>query len=93
MMQIVGAAASIYAVYLGGSERIADSQETNMARYFRYLSNFNTGFMRSLQSNPNDTNTQCMDRTKATNLKIVELGDPKSYQAGEVRESEFIEKF
>ena len=93
MIAVAGTVASFYATVLGGSERIGANEETNITRYFRYISNFNTGFMRSLQSNPNDRNTDCMDKTKATNLKIAEVADEKTYTGGEIGEGEFIEKF
>ncbi len=93
MITVVGAAASFYATMMPGSQRIDEGQETNMARYFRYLQNFNTGFMLSLQSNPNDRTTTCQDRTTATNKLIADLADPKQYTGGKIIESEFLEKF
>jgi len=93
MLPVFGAAAALYATVLGGSERVGGtSGETNMERYFRYLQNYNTGFMRSLQSNPDDRKTQCMDKTSATNLKIKDMTDATQYTTGEVNQSEFIEK-
>ena len=93
MISVLGAAASFYATVIPSSQRIDANQETNFARYFRYLQNFNTGFMLSLQSNPNDRNTNCQDRTKATNKLIADLSDPNNYSTGEINESEFFEKF
>ena len=95
MLTVVGAAAAMYATVLGGSERVGGnpSGETNMERYFRYLQSYNTGFMRSLQSNPDDRSTQCMDKTSATNLKIKDMTDATQYTTGEVNQGEFLEKF
>jgi len=94
MITVVGAATAMYATVLGGSERVGGtSGETNMQRYFRYLQNYNTGFMRSLQSNPDDRTTQCMDKTKATNLKINDMTDVNQYSDESVNQGEFLEKF
>ena len=68
-------------------------EESTVERYSRYLQNMNVGAMRSLQSNPDDLDTDCYANTAATNVLINEMFDVTNYTDGEINQAEFLEKF
>lgn len=49
--------------------------------------------MKSLQSNPNDTDTDCYTSTVASNLLINDMFDEEQYKGGAINQEEFTEKF
>ena len=92
MFHLVGAAAYGY-MALTGNERtlVGRSSETNIERYARYLRSFNMGFMRSLQSNPDDLETKCVEKTKQTNVKIEAMFKDANYSTGKINQAEFLQ--
>ena len=54
-------------------------EESTVERYSRYLQNMNVGAMRSLQSNPDDLETDCYANTASTNVLINEMFDVNNY--------------
>ena len=69
------------------------SYESNIDRYVKYLQDLNRGATMSLQSNPNDQDTDCYTATSATNAEIAAMVDASNYVDGEISQNEFTEKF
>ena len=88
----IGSIFSIYAVYFNSAINSMEA-ETTVERYSRYLQNFNTGVMKSLQTNPDDTDTVCAKETVKTNGLLDLMFKGSSYSTNEITQAEFLEKF
>ena len=67
--------------------------ETNLNRYTRYLKEMNRGAMRSFQTDIDDVETECLEKTDLSNADLAAMFDENNYVNGEINQSEFLEKF
>ena len=74
-------------------QRDFEDYESNIVRYTTYIQNLNRGATKSLQSNPNDTTTDCYTSTTETNALIDYMMTETNYVDNEISQSEFQENF
>lgn len=63
-----------------GDPRSFDDYESNITRYSTYVQELNRGATMSLQSNPNDTTTDCYTATTETNALIDFMMRAENYK-------------
>ena len=97
MTAVVGAILGAITVFSSNSRsddiRPLSDYPSNITRYSKYVQGLNRGCTKSLQSNPNDTETDCYIATTATNLLIDDMFNKDNYVGGAISQAEFQEKF
>ena len=97
-MSYILAAALANAVVFLNSQQAYDGQrdfsdyESNVTRYATYLTQLNRGGTKALQSNPNDTTTDCYVATTESNSLLTAMMTDSNYSTGTINQAEFSEK-
>ena len=96
MAQAVGWLAGLAVVFSNSNyegQRDFSDYDSNIVRYTNYIQDLNRGATKSLQSNPNDTSTDCYISTTETNALIDYMMTDSNYADNEITQSEFQENF
>ena len=89
---IMGLAVVLSNSYYDGQRDFSD-YESNLKRYTQYVEDLNRGATKSLQSNPDDTTTDCYTATTETNSLISFMMDETNYPDNEIEQALFQENF
>ena len=74
-------------------QRDFSEYDSNIYRYAKYIQDLNRGATKSLQSNPDDTTTDCYTSTTETNTLIEFMMTETNYVDDTITQSEFQENF
>ena len=92
MAQAVGWLAGLAVVFSNSNyegQRDFSDYDSNIVRYTNYIQDLNRGATKSLQSNPNDSTTDCYGATTETNSLISYMMDETNYEDNEITQGEF----
>lgn len=84
MFAVVGQIVATFAIMTNINKKAEMEEESTLERYSRYLQEMNIGGMKSMQSNPDDLETDCYAKTLETNDLFDPMFKDEYYETGEL---------